>query len=56
MSEEDSQYLRKAYIPYDYWYTITLKCDNHVDFDNIPEKVSDILSTCYPNQPKMKME
>lgn len=56
MSKADSQYLSKTYIPYDYWYTITLERDHHVDFDNTPEKVSDMLSACYPNQPELKME
>lgn len=56
MSEADFQYLRKMYIPYDYWYTITLERDHHVDLDNIPEKVSDILNACYLNQPELKLE
>ncbi len=56
MSKADSQYLKKTYMPYDYWYTVTLERDHHVDLDNIPEKVSDILNACYPNQPELKME
>jgi hypothetical protein len=56
MPKADSQYLSKTYIPYDYWYTVSIERDHHVDFDNIPDKVSDMLSACYPNQPELKME
>lgn len=45
------RYIANTYIPYDYWYTISIECDHHVDFDNVPERVADMLNACYPDQP-----
>ncbi|WP_097015333.1 hypothetical protein [Anaerocolumna aminovalerica] len=56
MPAADSRYLSQTYMPYDYWYTISLERDHHVDFDNVPEKIADMLNGCYPDQPEMKME
>lgn len=33
-------------IPYDYWYTIQLERDIHVDFDNVPQDVAELLNAC----------
>jgi hypothetical protein len=33
-------------IPYDYWYTIVLDRDIHVDFDNVPQDVAELLNAC----------
>lgn len=52
----DTKYLNQTYIPYDYWYTVFLESDYHVDFENIPEEITDILNVCSSNQPGMKME
>ncbi|WP_041272717.1 hypothetical protein [Desulfitobacterium hafniense] len=49
-----AKYLSTVYIPYDYWYTVSLERDHHVDFDNVPEKVADLLRTCHGGQPEMK--
>lgn len=46
----DSKYLSSTYIPYDYWYTVNVERDHHVDFEHVPEKVTDMLNTCYPDQ------
>lgn len=54
--KDDYNYVMETYIPYDYWYTVTIERDIHVDFDNVPEKISDMLSVCYLDQPEMKME
>jgi hypothetical protein len=43
-----------VYIPYDYWYTVSVERDHHVDFDNVPEKVAALLNHCYPDQPEME--
>lgn len=51
-----SKYLKDVYIPYDYWYTVSVKRDHHVDFDNVPEKIADMLNVCCPNQPEPKMD
>lgn len=56
LSVSDTKYLNQTYIPYDYWYTVSLERDHHVDFDNIPEKIADILNVCHSNQLGMKME
>lgn len=40
--------------PYDYWYTVSVERDHHVDFDKVPEKVAALLNHCYPKQPEME--
>lgn len=50
----DSKYLSDVYIPYDYWYTVYIERDHHVDFDNVPEKVVEMLNYCHPDQPEME--
>jgi hypothetical protein len=52
MKPADSKYLSAVYIPYDYWYTVSIERDHHVDFDHIPEKVAELLNSCYPDQPE----
>ncbi|MHB8061623.1 MAG: hypothetical protein ACYDG2_03140 [Ruminiclostridium sp.] len=56
MKPAESKYLSTVYIPYDYWYTVYIERDHHVDFDNVPEKIADMLNVCYSDQPEMKME
>lgn len=56
MPSAHSQYLKDNYMPYDYWYTVTLERDYHVDFDNVPEKVSGLLNGVQPDQPELKMQ
>lgn len=56
MSKDHARYLKENYMPYDYWYTVTLDCDYHVSFDNIPEKVSEILDACHLEQPGITMK
>ncbi|MDD4681459.1 MAG: hypothetical protein PHP79_11390 [Clostridia bacterium] len=51
-----SKYLNNVYIPYDYWYTVSVERDHHVDFDNVSEKITEMLNACYPDQPELKME
>lgn len=50
----ESKYLSTVYIPYEYWYTVSVERDHHVDFDNAPEKVAALLNHCYSNQPEME--
>ena len=50
------KYLRENHGPYDYWYTIELERDHHVDFERIPEKVADLLNHCPLDRPEIKME
>lgn len=54
--EYEKEYISQTYIPYEYWYTISLERDFHVDFDNVPEKILDMLKVCSSNHPEMKME
>jgi hypothetical protein len=56
MKPSESKYLSTVYIPYDYWYTVSIERDHHVDFDNVPDKIADMLNVCYPDQPELKME
>ncbi|MBU5314523.1 hypothetical protein KQI38_21095 [Tissierella carlieri] len=56
LSASNKKYLDQTYIPYDYWYTVVLERDYHVDFDNVPDKVEDMLNVCRSNQLGMKME
>lgn len=51
---EDALYLRAVYAPYDYWYTVYIQRDHHVDFDHVPAKVADMLNACYPDQQEPK--
>lgn len=53
---DNYNYIMDTYIPYDYWYTATVEGDIHVDFENVPEKISGMLDACYPDQHEMKME
>ncbi len=52
MRPADFKYLSAVYIPYDYWYTVSIERDHHVDFDHIPEKIAELLNSCYPDQPE----
>ena len=53
---DNYNYITDTYIPYDYWYTATIERDIHVDFENVPEKISSMLDACYTDHPEMKME
>ena len=44
ITEKMAQYIKKNFIPYKYWYTPYIADDHHVDFENIPEDVSEFLS------------
>ena len=54
LKPSESKYLSTVYIPYDYWYTVSVERDHYVDFDNVPEKVAALLNRCYPDQPEME--
>lgn len=43
-----------VYIPYDYWYTVSVERDHHVDFDNVPKKVAAFLNHCYQDQSEIE--
>lgn len=50
MKPADEKYLASVYIPYNYWYTVYIQRDHHVDFDHVPAKVAGMLDACYPDQ------
>ena len=54
MKPADEKYLDSVYVPYDYWYTVYIERDHHVDFDNVPEKVVELLNYCSPDQPELE--
>ena len=44
-SSEDDEVLSeiRKLVPYKYWYTVELETDHHVDWDECPEKVADMI-------------
>jgi hypothetical protein len=50
MKPEDFKYISTMYRPYDYWYTVSIGCDCHVEFDDLPKKVAELLNSCCPDQ------
>ena len=49
MSEKETDYLCKKIGGYDYWYTPSVENDIHIDFDDVPQEVADLLSCCSHN-------
>lgn len=54
--KDDYNYVMEIYLPYDYWYTVSVEGDIHVDFDNVLEKINGMLNACHPDHLGMKME
>jgi hypothetical protein len=54
-SREAKDYLKKHFKPYDYWYTVDIEQDHHVDFDRVPEAVANILNQVQA-EPQQGME
>lgn len=44
------EYIRDNFIPYDYWYTADVEGDIHVDFDDIPEDIADLIDAARGEQ------
>lgn len=44
------EYIRDNFSPYDYWYTADIEGDIHVDFDDAPEDVADLISAANGEQ------
>lgn len=54
LSQVSQKYIHDHFVPYNYWYTPEIPCDIHVDFENLPSKVQNLLSACTgftPTQP-----
>ena len=43
----EKRYLREHYQPYDYWYTVDIQRDHHVDFNRVPEAAANLLNQVY---------
>lgn len=55
LSSVGNQDLIQKYIPYDYWYTPELACDQRVNFDYIPARVYSLLRSCSEITPANKI-
>lgn len=56
MNRTDFKYLSTMYRPYDYWYTVSIERDYHVEFDHVPEKVAGLLNYCCPDQQEQRSD
>lgn len=45
LMEIEKKFLRKNFLPFDYWYTPVVEGDIHVDFEDVPESVQSLLQT-----------
>ncbi len=43
-------YIRDNFIPYDYWYTADVENDIHIDLDEMPESVADLIAVARGEQ------
>lgn len=55
ISKAEKEYISTNFIPYDYWYTIDVERDHHVDFKNAPDEICDMLNYCHPNENNLQM-
>jgi len=56
-NEKDAAFnelLKSKFVPYDYWYTIKIYGDIHVDMDNVPKEISELLN--FDNEPTLEHE
>lgn len=51
MSKEAEGFLRGTIGRYNYWYTPSVERDIHVNFEDIPQKGSELLNSCLDNGP-----
>ena len=56
LTEQQKEYLRKTFIPYDYWYTPEVEHDIHVDYESVPAEVAELLEACPLDRPGMEEE
>jgi hypothetical protein len=47
LNEKQLEYVRSLH-PYDYFYTVNIPGDIHVDWDKCPDEVRVLLSSCHP--------
>lgn len=53
---ELQEYIRKNYIPYDYWYTADVERDIHVAFDEMPEDVQSLIAVARGEQQNQEFD
>lgn len=59
LTVEEKDYIRKKFIPYDYYYTPKVNGDIHVGVENVPEQIDELLKVCREEQTEIhdnKME
>lgn len=56
LTPKEKAYLMAKFSPYDYWYTVEIQRDHHVDFENIPAEAADIVNHCELDRPEIRME
>ncbi|MDJ0305660.1 MULTISPECIES: hypothetical protein [Dehalobacter] len=54
-TKAEREYIDTNFIPYDYWYTIDIERDHHVDFENVPEEICEMLNYCRPSENDLQM-
>lgn len=55
LSNTDREYINANFIPYNYWYTVDIERDYHVDFENVPEEVRELLNYCRSGENNLQM-
>lgn len=55
LSKAEKAYVSKNFIPYDYWYTVDLARDHHVDFENAPEEICEMREYCRSDENGLQM-
>lgn len=53
---EGQKYIRDNFIPYDYWYTADAEGDIHVEFNEIPEDVKDLIAAARGGQQNQEFD
>jgi hypothetical protein len=43
-------------VPYDYYYTINMDCDHHVDWDNCPQEIKEMIKSINPDSEQNSFE
>ena len=54
--KEVNDFISEHYMSYNYWYTVEIEHDIHVDMDDMPQEVMDLHNSCSGDDFEMKME
>jgi hypothetical protein len=55
LSTVEKEHIDKNFVPYDYWYTVDLARDHHVDFENAPEEICEMREYCLSGENDLQM-